>query len=507
MGERVVHWPQEKPFLFAERPRIWGLLRCVVEGRGTMMRDKLVNPGVLGLGWAQLWPLTCLWTVHVWIYWFNSTTLRTGVASGPWWLGRYGVYGCVTLVMLGAALVFWRRGLLGLDRAGRFDLPMAGLMVSCTLSVMAARIWGPAIDAWHMTNALAAGVCVGWGYLRWSVVYANLGIRDAVACLFLSYLVGSTLKIGFDVAPAMVGAVAAALLGPLLVYALHRVRADGYGGAGVVRADILYHRGTFGVLWRTALCVLVFCLVRRMASMAMTGDYGFGQQLVGHGVEVGFAVAALAWVFGANRTLDFPQLWRFVFLFVATAVLIETLGAGNGWANLCNSVAVSLIVMVLWLVLSDVAHHCDMHPYVVFGMGWSLYVGPTYVGALLARGLGLDTLTAGGAVVLLWVLGVTMAFCLEANSPDVRRIFADLRTKVDPEEFATIDERCDQLARAYGLTEREIDVLKLLAKGRSKAFIAESLFISENTVRGHSRRLYAKLGVHTRDELQGLLGL
>lgn len=128
-------------------------------------------------------------------------------------------------------------------------------------------------------------------------------------------------------------------------------------------------------------------------------------------------------------------------------------------------------------------------------------------GALIVKGFGLQSLTLVDAVVLLWVLGVTMAFCLETRSPDVQRIFADLRTKVDPEEFATIDARCDQLAREYSLTEREVDVLKLLAKGRSKAFVAESLFISENTVRGHARRLYAKLGVHTRDELQGLLGL
>ena len=50
-------------------------------------------------------------------------------------------------------------------------------------------------------------------------------------------------------------------------------------------------------------------------------------------------------------------------------------------------------------------------------------------------------------------------------------------------------------------------MLKLLAKGRSKIYIAETLYISENTVRGHSRRLYTQLGVHTRDELQAMLGI
>lgn len=472
-----------------------------------MLRDKLSNPGVLGLGFAQLWPFVCLWTVHVWIYWFNNTGLRAGIAGGPWWLGRYGVYGFITLVMLGSALVFRGRGRADAAKAGRYDTPMALLMVGCTVSVVGAWWLGPQMVLWNLANVLLAGLCVGWGYLRWSVVYAELGIRDAVGCLFLSYVVGSTVKIGLDLLPDLVGAVLAALLVPALVSGLHRVAASGYVSPGGVRADILYRPGTFGVLGRTAVCVFVFCLVRRMVSMLTGGPGDFVQQVMGHGVEICFALAALAWVFKANRALDFPQLWRFVFLFIATAVLANALGLDVGWVALCSGVATSLVVMVLWLVLSDVAHHCELHPYVVFGLGWSLYVGPAYVGALVVRGLGLRGLTPVDAVVMLWVLGVTMAFCLETRSPDVQRIFADLRTKVDPEEFATIDERCDQLAREYGLTEREVDVLRLLAKGRSKAFIAESLFISENTVRGHARRLYAKLGVHRRDELQGLLGL
>ena len=56
-----------------------------------------------------------------------------------------------------------------------------------------------------------------------------------------------------------------------------------------------------------------------------------------------------------------------------------------------------------------------------------------------------------------------------------------------------------------GLTEREVEVFKLLAKGRSKAFIAEELVLSENTVRGHSKHIYTKLGISSRQELLDLL--
>lgn len=328
-----------------------------------------------------------------------------------------------------------------------------------------------------------------------------------MGCLFASYLLGSSLKVVLDMAPALLGGAVALALPLVSTWALRRAAASAYTAGQPRRGEELYRPGTYGTLARVALCVFVFCLARRIVSVASVGTATPWGQLVGHLVEIVFAAMALAWVYGCNRSLDFPQLWRFVFLFVTTAVVFDCVGAGSLWANVCNVVATSLIVMLLWLALSDVAHHCELHPYVVFGLGWSLYVGANFVGSWAQRELGVAELTPVNAVVLLWVLGVTMAFCLETRSPDVQRIFADLRTKVDPEEFATIDERCDQLAREHSLTDREVDVLKLLAKGRSKAFIAESLFISENTVRGHARRLYAKLGVHTKDELQGLIGL
>jgi predicted ATPase/DNA-binding CsgD family transcriptional regulator len=52
----------------------------------------------------------------------------------------------------------------------------------------------------------------------------------------------------------------------------------------------------------------------------------------------------------------------------------------------------------------------------------------------------------------------------------------------------------------YGLTARELDVLRLLAQGKSDREIAESLFIGTRTVETHVSNLIAKLGVHNRTE-------
>ncbi|MFI6476956.1 LuxR C-terminal-related transcriptional regulator [Nonomuraea sp. NPDC050663] len=50
------------------------------------------------------------------------------------------------------------------------------------------------------------------------------------------------------------------------------------------------------------------------------------------------------------------------------------------------------------------------------------------------------------------------------------------------------------------LTEREMEVLRLVAKGMNNREIAKQLFISENTVKNHVRNILDKLQLHSRME-------
>ena len=49
-----------------------------------------------------------------------------------------------------------------------------------------------------------------------------------------------------------------------------------------------------------------------------------------------------------------------------------------------------------------------------------------------------------------------------------------------------------------GLTDREVEVLRLIARGRSNREVAERLFISPKTVGRHVENLYRKIGVSSR---------
>jgi DNA-binding CsgD family transcriptional regulator len=51
-----------------------------------------------------------------------------------------------------------------------------------------------------------------------------------------------------------------------------------------------------------------------------------------------------------------------------------------------------------------------------------------------------------------------------------------------------------------GLSAREVEVLRLVAQGRSNREIAAELFIAEKTARNHVERVYAKLGVNNRTQ-------
>ena len=69
------------------------------------------------------------------------------------------------------------------------------------------------------------------------------------------------------------------------------------------------------------------------------------------------------------------------------------------------------------------------------------------------------------------------------------------------EVVAPIDfERDQRKLESLGITPRELEILTLIAEGLSNKQIAARVFVSENTVKSHSSRVFDKLGVQRRTQ-------
>jgi two-component system, NarL family, response regulator LiaR len=105
----------------------------------------------------------------------------------------------------------------------------------------------------------------------------------------------------------------------------------------------------------------------------------------------------------------------------------------------------------------------------------------------------------GGLVALLFsALGIWLGVRLTRG----RRGAADDRAApaLQPVGAAGAFTPDDARRRALGITPRELEILEAIAAGLSTREIAGRLFVSENTVKTHAARLFAKLSARRRTE-------
>lgn len=191
-------------------------------------------------------------------------------------------------------------------------------------------------------------------------------------------------------------------------------------------------------------------------------------------------------------------------LFVASSfgaasaeVSVGLLSAGN-----------TLFDMVAWSVLAAVAMR-NVHGSMAV-VAWGR--GVSGIGTIVGAAFGVWSTKAfadnehaailvAGAFVLFFVgyalIGLkdfSFAGAIEGVVPLVE----EPEAKTPEKEF---EERCAAIGDRCGLTPREREVFVMLARGRNREYIQEQLVVSRNTVKAHVKHVYAKLGIHTHQEL------
>ena len=145
-------------------------------------------------------------------------------------------------------------------------------------------------------------------------------------------------------------------------------------------------------------------------------------------------------------------------------------------------------------------------------VGVTLFVGgANSLGSVAGAQLGIlanDALARDPSLFALLLAAIVFAFvAYNVLSPDVFRFdetVREIETVKPVQEVAPTDVLGQAVKRAtsqFNLTPREAEALELLAHGRNTAAIQERMVVSRSTAKTHVRNVYAKLGVHSQQDL------
>lgn len=482
--------------------------------------ERLPSPYVLGLAF-----------VHMWIYCSTHRFLESG--GVPITAVLYASMGAALVVIL----IALRKGKASWAESPstlvRIDLVAAALMALGGVALSVATPLGPVAST--ACGAILGGLGVAWAYGRWIQVYCRMDLKFSAPLLLVTMAAGSACKTLIDFLPGFAAAIVFVCL-PFATFACARRAIDALPEAP---EPVRYYTShTVGSLLRAVVSVIAFSVVIGIVRTSLLEEtpqpYALSV-LANHLSEIFIALALLFWVSVMHRELDFGGTWRIILILMVSVLMFEPL-ISDALAHslllaLVRTAHALLIVFFLFLAVADVARHSSYNPLAVYCAGWLSYVVPFAAGSVLG------TLISHGAwapfvpITAAWALVVIALVLLDDRSLGNQLIFAELNEGAEEDTPITraiatqraihgearadgaantalrdvLHERTARLAARGGLTEREAEILELLARGHGKARIAETFLIAENTVRSHTKHIYAKLDVHSKQELLDLV--
>lgn len=220
-----------------------------------------------------------------------------------------------------------------------------------------------------------------------------------------------------------------------------------------------------------------------------------------------------------RKPLNLGRLYAVALPLSAAGFLLLPLiwNAAGGIVNAFAQVGSMVAALILWCMMADGARCTRISPVLLFSLAQIITtaasLGGTLVGFANAASIRPGDLTLTTVALVSVYLLLLAALLLFRNRDGAARDGeapasgsageGGAGAGTSPEE--ALAARCAAVAERYGFTPRERDIFLLLAQGHTMPAISERLFVSENTVKSHAKRIYQKLDIHTRGELIDLV--
>lgn len=354
---------------------------------------------------------------------------------------------------------------------------------------------------------IAGGLSLGWTYLRWGLLYSTVELRLTVVFIFAAGIFWSLLDVIMSMLPLWTCCAFVAVLPFVSVAMLRRAALKISKPHAPTQRHLFDNLFAMGKVWIVILSVslVTSTFIASGSSLPQIGRTTFS--VINFCLITVVSLFIIIWALRTNFPFDFPLLWRLMTFVLAGGLVLAAIVPDSMFVTVFFRTAPGILIPTTWLTVCDIARHSGSKRSLVIGLGLGAYSFASFMGIVIDGSVSGIVSMHIVSTMLLFLLFVVSGLCLETRDPDIRRIFEDLNDSTPvASEFSTVDERCELLGRQHALTAREIEVMQMICKGRSRSFIAEALVVSENTVKSHASHIYGKLGIHSREELQKLIG-
>ncbi len=406
--------------------------------------------------------------------------------------------------------------LLGLVTAALFARRIAPLSAkrACVASAGAASCLGTVLaslapmgkcaeSALFITGNALVGIGTALLILLWSELYSSLPRRETSIFYSGSFIVASLLFYLVSVLEPLVQVMIVPLL-PLASTAMLSLSSKLLPNQAEEVKESADSHWTFP--WRPSILLAVYAFASTLSrSMSFdTNDIGMMGMLL-------IAVAVLVPnVFLFDR-FDARMLYKVTPpLIVGGFLLISFFDGLDGLGSILVNAGFSGFVILTLIVLSTISYTYGVTAIWLFGLTRACRVLASTIAAcghawLSSSGLANDAILGSATIVL--VVACAMMFLSDKDFTSTWGINPLPQKRVDAADglYTTLQGKCSIIARTYGLTRREEEVLALLAQDKNIAEVEHRLFISNGTVKSHIRHIYAKLDVHARKEIVDLV--